>query len=135
MKRMILGLCLLLALLSSGISQVKERLFKVSIGASGELIVTFRDPASRTTVIDSVSAAYGYQATVPDPKDPSRTIPNPVSEEAFVANQVEKYLSDVVRARLINAAGESARRSKEDEIKHDLPVKPSSEPASTPKKP
>lgn len=46
---------------------------------------------------DAVCDVYGYQEEIPDPSDPSATIPNPVTKAAFVKKQLKGFLRQTIR--------------------------------------
>lgn len=56
------------------------------------------DDAARDRIINAVCAVNGYQAQVPDPADPTKTIPNPVGKRAFAKDHVKSYLRATVQA-------------------------------------
>lgn len=57
--------------------------------------------------IDAFKAKYGYQENIPDPNDPTKTIPNPRSGAGFVADIHTQFHNEVVRAYELEVAREA----------------------------
>lgn len=68
-------------------------------------------------IVAATCAAYGYQAEVPDPDNPGRTIPNPVDPGAFTRQQAVNFYLQIVQGQEAAQASETARQAKIDEIK------------------
>ena len=89
--------------------------------ATRATLIWYRDNAAKQSVIDDFCAAYGYQATVPDPARPGQTIPNPVSQQDFFNDQLRKYIREVIRGQRVQAAANSAGASAGAAADADLP--------------
>lgn len=74
-----------------------------------QVTITIPD-AQANRVMDAVAGSYGYQATIPDPADPSRQIPNPQGKSAFAKQVVANFLKEVVTAYEANIAADQARQ-------------------------
>ena len=64
--------------------------------------------------------AYGWKATIPDPDNLTKTIPNPVTYEKFTENKLKFFWKDTVLARVSLDTGETERKKKYDEVKKIL---------------
>ncbi len=73
-----------------------------------QISVTIPD-AALPRVLDAFASSYQYKATVPDPANPSLTIPNPQTKAQFARSRLISYMQDIVRAHEANAAAETAR--------------------------
>jgi hypothetical protein len=62
------------------------------------------------------AAAYNYQPTIPDPNNPGQTIPNPVSIDQFVKQQVIRYVKTIVREHEAHIADATARATVETDV-------------------
>jgi hypothetical protein len=65
--------------------------------------------------------AGGWTATVPDPKNPGQTIPNPLSEQAEFQRAITQYLRDNYRTFKISTAEKAAKATAEAAADADLP--------------
>ena len=106
------------------------RLFRIDNGnnatingetAARATLIWFRDPPAKQSVIDDFCAAYGYQATVPDPARPGQTIPNPQSQQDFFNDQLRRYIREVIRGQRVQAAANSAGATAGTAADADLP--------------
>lgn len=69
--------------------------------------------------LDAFTKPYGYQETVPDPTDDTKTIPNPVTSEQFATVQAFKLLSDQVAKYSRSVQIDTARQQVEAQIRKD----------------
>lgn len=56
-----------------------------------QLSMTIRDSLFAKE-LEAVASMYGYTATIPDPADPTLTVPNPQTKEQFLKQQVKAWL-------------------------------------------
>ncbi len=118
-----------------------SKLFDISNGngavIGGETVtrgtlIWYKDNAAKNKVEDQFAAAYGYQATVPNPAfnpelpvDPvtnPATIANPQSKAGFFNKQLTRYIKDIVRSAQIQTATATAAASAASSADTDLPV-------------
>jgi hypothetical protein len=62
-----------------------------------------------TRIQEAFAASYGYQATLPDPADPTKAITNPETKAQFTKRKIAEYVKEVTRAYEANKAAEEAR--------------------------
>jgi hypothetical protein len=73
--------------------------------------ITFTlDDQTYAAGVAALCANYGYRAEVPDPTDPGKTLPNPVSPDQFATAQVQAFVAENIRAHLVRRAAEMARQ-------------------------
>lgn len=89
--------------------------------ATHATLIWYRDNAAKQSVIDDFCAAYGYQATIPDPARPGQTIPNPQSQQDFFNDQLRRFIREVIRGQRVQAAASSAGASAGAAADADLP--------------
>lgn len=65
----------------------------------------------RTDITRDFAAATGWTATVPDPTNPTQTIPNPITRARWLDNKVDAYVRAVVREHRMAAARAAAEAS------------------------
>lgn len=86
------------------------------------VVIVFKDKASKDEMIDAFAAQYTYQATIPDPANPSGPqIPNPQTKQAFMNKQITAYLRDVFKAAQAQAATSAAQKTASDAADAKLP--------------
>ncbi len=128
---LIASLCLLAGMgIASPATQVPNKLFDVRNGNGLVLdgttytratVIVFKDNASKNAIMEAVAANRGWTATVPDPKNPGQTIPNPLSEQAEFQRAITQYLRDNYRTFKISTAEKAAKATAEAAADADLP--------------
>lgn len=63
---------------------------------SWTLTINFANDALNAESKDAFAAAYGWTATVPDPADATKTIPNPESKAQFRDRMVKQYCKEII---------------------------------------
>jgi hypothetical protein len=66
------------------------------------------------------SAAYNYQATIPDPSNPGQTIPNPETAQQHMVRRIREYVKEVVKGYEATTAGNTARQAAATQADTDL---------------
>jgi len=64
-----------------------------------------------TRVIDGIAYQHKYHDNIPDPNDPSNTIPNPESKIDFAKRMNRDWIRTNVRAWEANEAADDARET------------------------
>lgn len=62
-----------------------------------QLVMEIGNAAQVTRIQTAFAAEYGYQPTIPDPQNPTQTIPNPEGLNAFSKRMVARFIKDVVK--------------------------------------
>lgn len=50
-----------------------------------------------TRIKNSFCAYHGWTETIPDPNNPGETIPNPVTQNAFIKKRIALFIKDSIR--------------------------------------
>lgn len=109
---------------------IPTKLFDVMNGNGAVLDVTYprgtfiayKDNASKNAIEDAFALIRGYQATLPDPANPSNTIPNPQSKQQFFHKSIEQFIRDTYRASKVAVAVNTAKATAEAAAANELPV-------------
>lgn len=108
---------------------IPTKLFDIQNGNGAVLDVTypratliaFKDNAAKDAVMDAFALARGYQAMIPDPANPSNTIPNPQSKQQFFHKSIEQFIRDTYRASKVAVAVNTAKATAEAAADNELP--------------
>jgi len=74
------------------------------------------DKATKNRIINGIAYQNGYQDEIEDPKDSSKTIPNPEPKVQFVRKVVIDWVRDNVRSYEVNNDTDAVRKVKVAEI-------------------
>lgn len=77
-----------------------------------------------TAMANAFADAYGYQAVIPDPTNPSATIANPQTKEQFAQQCIVRYCKEVVKGYLNKQAQATAQTSIAASVAEIEAVKP-----------
>lgn len=83
--------------------------------------IAYKDNASKNAIEDAFATMRGYQATIPDPANPSNTIPNPQSKQQFFQKSVEQFIRDTYKASKVSAAANTASSTAATAADAELP--------------
>lgn len=84
-------------------------------------LIVYKDNAAKSAIEDAFATMRGYQATIPDPANPSNTIPNPQSKQQFFHKSIEQFIRDTYRASKVVAAVNTAKATAETAADAELP--------------
>ncbi len=66
--------------------------------------INFANDALNAEMKDAFAAQYSYQATIPDPNDPTKTIANPESKAQFRDRKIKEYCKEIIKAHRTQTA-------------------------------
>jgi hypothetical protein len=78
--------------------------------------------AVATRVVDVLATRFGYQATIPDPADSTKTITNPQTKAQFAKSQLIKWVMAQVSEHEANTAGAAASRTAATSTATDIAI-------------
>ena len=76
--------------------------------------------AIRDRVYEGFAERYAYPDQIPDPADPSLTIPNPQSKKDFMREALLTIIRETTEASERETAGDVARKVASDKAKLDI---------------
>lgn len=77
--------------------------------------ITVRDEVV-PLLLDACALVYGWQAQVPDPDDPTKVIPNPVTKAEFARNCLIQHAKEVMRAYRFRLAQQQAEKDSAKDV-------------------
>lgn len=72
--------------------------------------------AQMQRVSDAFTKQFGYQDMIPDPNDPTKTLPNPETKQQFVQRMMRAYIKDIVAGYEGMQANQTAAQAARDAI-------------------
>ena len=87
------------------------------------------DITATLTAFSNYADQLGYQAVVPDQADPTITVPNPETKQAFLARNIKHIVATALAARSVEAVRtvkndefQAQKTTLEDKIKNAMTV-------------
>ena len=116
------GQTLALAALAGALAFAAQQTFPAAVAAAEpqtqDVVLRLTLPAAHANrLLAAVAKQYGYAAQVPDPTNPGRTVPNPVSRRDFVEAALEQFILQSAEAAEKNEAAEESRRQAGNDIR------------------